>query len=566
MKRPKRKKLSTIGFKIYLMIIVSIVVVAVALVLSIVPKVKEQVRNTNNNYMVDIATMGGYLVDTVKKEAGVEVALNAQTLKAILSEVKVEGINSCYTYVVSNDGIMLYHPDNTKIGQPVENEAVTHIVAELKAGTKLEPDVIEYEYHGTSKSAAFYINDDEEFVVVVTMDAKEATDIIIDIANYGMSIAIGLFVFFSIAANAITYFMLKPIKTLNSAILDLSRLDFRENEEIVKISKKKDEMGKIATSLVELRSNLFKIVEEIQNNTGMVYNTANDVQSKSINIAETTNQIREAVGGISDGASSQAEETQVASENVIFIGNMVGETRTEVNSLKDNANAMQEAETNTVRIIEDLGMINNQLKEVIKEISTQTITTNESVLEIRKAIGVITEIASQTSLLSLNASIEAARAGEMGKGFSVVAEEIKKLAEQSAESASQIDIIINNVIEESEKSVSLIGSVRESFEKQNESIKDTQVAFEYIKENINKSIKSIELVREKTDRLDMARDKVVVIVENLTALAEENAASTEETEAGVIEVASAIDGMKQNAEDLILVADRLKESVEKIIL
>ena len=144
---------------------------------------------------------------------------------------------------------------------------------------------------------------------------------------------------------------------------------------------------------------------------------------------------------IADGANSQAEETQKATENIILIGTMVEETVGQVEKLSENAQAMQKAGDEAIETLKQLDSTNGKTKEAIDRIYAQTHTTNESALKIKEATTMIAEIAEETNLLSLNASIEAARAGEQGKGFAVVAAQIQKLAEQSNESARQIEEI-----------------------------------------------------------------------------------------------------------------------------
>lgn len=191
-----------------------------------------------------------------------------------------------------------------------------------------------------------------------------------------------------------------------------------------------------------------------------------------------------------------------------------------------SARAMRSAGENAMKILDELNKINQQTKDAISVIYEQTNTTNTSAMKIKEATDIITDIAEETNLLSLNASIEAARAGEQGRGFAVVASQIQKLAEQSNESARQIALIIDELISDSEKSVETMEEVKEVIGKQDEYVSNTESSFRDVNDGIAKSIDGIRTIAAKTKDLDGARVKVVDVVQNLTAIAEENAAST----------------------------------------
>ena len=243
------------------------------------------------------------------------------------------------------------------------------------------------------------------------------------------------------------------------------------------------------------------------------------------------------------------------------MGNMLEETNQEVRNLMDNADNMRKASDEASTTLSDLEKINQQAKDAIDVIYEQTNTTNESALKIREATSLITSIAEETNLLSLNASIEAARAGEQGRGFAVVASQIQKLAEQSNDSARQIEAIIDSLISDSQKAVETMGEVKEIMNSQNENVEKTNSIFTQVKEGIFNSIDGVNKIADKTQKLDEARVNVVDVVQNLTAIAQENAASTEETSASVTEVSNIIYSISENATQLKEVANGLEENM-----
>ena len=266
---------------------------------------------------------------------------------------------------------------------------------------------------------------------------------------------------------------------------------------------------------------------------------------------------------MAEGASSQAQDTQTATESVIVIGNMVEETNEEVSGLRSNVERMKESGEAANCNLKELEEINSEVKESIEEIYRQTNTTNESAMKIKDAIALITSIAEETNLLSLNASIEAARAGEQGKGFAVVANQIQKLAEQSNDSAMKVQGITNMLMEDSEKAVVTMDKVKKIMETQMQKVDTTGTMFTEVQEGIEKSMHGITTISEKTQNMDQARVNVVDIVQNLTAIAEENAAGTEEASASVTEVSAVVDDISNNAKQLLDVAQVIDQHMKK---
>ena len=212
--------------------------------------------------------------------------------------------------------------------------------------------------------------------------------------------------------------------------------------------------------------------------------------------------------------------------------------------------------------LHELHSVNQRAIDSINIIYKQTHTTNESALKIREATSLISAIADETSLLSLNASIEAARAGEAGRGFAVVASQIQKLAEQSNESASQIDSIIHDLLEDSQKAVETMESVREIMMQQNENVTQTGSAFTQVQGGIASSAANVDTIANRTDQLNSARVNIVDVVQNLTSIAEQNAANTQETSAAVLEVANIMQEISRYASKLQEIASSLETNVD----
>lgn len=328
-----------------------------------------------------------------------------------------------------------------------------------------------------------------------------------------------------------------------------------------KLTNRKDEIGGMTRAIAKLKEELITIIGDIKSQSVQLNDASaflNEMAQQSTNNVE---QVEKAVNEIADGAGNQADETQKATENVILMGNMVEETNMEVEQMNENSKVMKQMGQDAFTTLKELDAINKQARESIEIIYKQTYTTNESAQKIKEATQLITNIAEETNLLSLNASIEAARAGEQGRGFAVVAAQIQKLAEQSNESARQIEEIIATLIADSEKAVDTMNVVKEVMEKQSQNVQSTDERFAQVMNGIEDSMRRVNVIADKTEELDRARVNVVDTVQSLTAIAEENAASTEETSASMTEVGSAMLDIADKASSLKGIADSLDRSM-----
>lgn len=325
--------------------------------------------------------------------------------------------------------------------------------------------------------------------------------------------------------------------------------------------KRTDEIGMMVSSMYDLIGKLQDMVKNIKNSTANLMQAGDSLETMASQTSVTADEIGHAIEDISQGAITQAEDIESATMQITNIGAMIEKIVASVKSLDEVSMSIQNADNEAEQIINELSVSNDMTIDSIQKISTSVHTTNESVGRIQEAVNLITAIASETSLLALNASIEAARAGEAGRGFAVVASQISKLSEDSNQSAKTIEDIINQLSIDSEASVKIMAEVGTSIAKQQKKLEETKAKFADVSSGIETSIAATESIYAQTKECDEARVRVTDVIRNLSAVAEENAASTEQTNASMQELNATISLLADSAKDLKEISIELERDV-----
>lgn len=329
-----------------------------------------------------------------------------------------------------------------------------------------------------------------------------------------------------------------------------------------RIMKRDDELGDMAREVSSLQTELLGIMSKVNDAAQVLLTSGNDLKTMATQTSSTADEIGHAVEDISRGAVSQAEEIESASSRINEMGEVIEKIVGGVAALDTTSNEMKHAGDQSGVIIQELSNSNDKTMDAIVRIGEQVNATNDSANKISEAVQLITSIAEETNLLSLNASIEAARAGEQGKGFAVVANQIQKLAEQSSESAQKIGDIIVNLLHDSENTVKVMEEVQEIVNEQQEKLDMTKSQFKHVNTGIDASRDETENIKVQTEVCDNARTQVVDVITNLSAISEENAASTEETTASMQELNATINLLAESAGNLLDLSTTLEEEIK----
>ena len=308
------------------------------------------------------------------------------------------------------------------------------------------------------------------------------------------------------------------------------------------------------------------MIGSISESSHVLQNSSNELNNSSEKTIEYLRLVEQAIQEIATGAGDQAEETLKALQEIVTMGELVSHASENAIELENRAHMMNETSNHAINILEHLKSINQKTIQAVKEFGAQTKATNASVINIKASTEMISAIASQTNLLSLNANIEAARAGEAGRGFAVVATEISSLADQTSKAATEIGQIIDELLSNSNKSMETMEDVTQVINDQDAYVNSTSDAFAQVKTEVDNSLVNIQNIAENTKNLVLIREQLSSILENLSAVAQENAASSEENSASVMEVSNIMNAVAQEVENLNQVVDSLKDNIDQFKL
>ncbi len=445
-----------------------------------------------------------------------------------ISDVTSLGLSSAYIYFVDNTGVMLYHPDESKIGNAVENDAVKGLVAKLQAGNVPEPECITYKYKGSYKYAAYYIGEGAHYIAVLTADENEVLRGINSTKQMTLIIALISLAVFTTIALIVERKVSVPITKVAGAIETLSTGDVTVECDAVSHIR---ETSTIISTFADLRVALRRSMGAVKESADLLSESIGNVDEKTNHNVESVSQINTAINEVATTSQSVAENAQKMAEEAVELGQHIETLNTNVQNLFDASQSIKDANNEATGCMASVYEGANESVQAMQTINDKIGETNEAIEKIGTAVQAIESIAEQTNLLSLNASIEAARAGEAGRGFAVVAEEIRTLADSSADSAKEIKEIIDNVIALSNGTVDISNRVYDVVSKEQADINTAREKFGVLSESVEASINEIQTIKVMAGKLDEIKNELTNSTSELGAISEELGASAEEVAA-----------------------------------
>ncbi len=467
-----------------------------------------------------------------------------------------------YSFVVSSTGNVLYHkeiPAGTDLAE--YNNGELSPVKEFLADTANQGKTLEYSYNGGDKYLAFTeLGNGMKLVLTAPLEEikANANTLSLQIVSFliiGIIIAIVLGIL--IGSN-----IAKPIKRITEIIKQTSQLDFQKAKDIDKLSKKKDETGTMAKAVNEMRTVLRELItnmEQIKDN--LVAN-----MDRLDGVMKENNAISEDNSATTQELAAGMEETTASTTMIVSNIGAIQDNVAEIRKLSEKEQQESRDIMARARQLRDNTVASNDkamdIYATMKDRTEEAIEKSKVVAKINELTGNIRNISSQTNLLALNANIEAARAGEAGRGFAVVASEIQKLAEESNQSAYRIEEIINKLLADSQRTMDVMEEVNVTVDEQQKKLEETKEKFGNVSEGIATSRADIQQVTMEAQACDEQRVSVVDIIQNLSAISEENAAAAEETTASMQELNATINLLAQSSQELLGMSEDLNKETE----
>lgn len=542
----------SITMRVLVLVIGVIVLSVVTNMAGISTKMRQILGSVNENYILSLATTARGMVGNLPEESG-----NTEVYTEILGGIKMEGIDSSYIYMVDSDGIMLYHPSPEKIGQKVENAAVTEVVSMLQAGKKPEDAVITYDFKGAKKYAAYSLTDDNK-IVVATADQSEIMQPIRKLLNSLVSLSLFVMVICVVIGYIVSKIICRPIEHLTEIIHSTSEMDFRPNPRSNKLCSRKDETGKMAQAVRLMRKNLKEMVADLDQADNRITSSVDNMKQ----VTDTIYHMCSDNSATSEELAAGMEETAAATALMNENAGTIREGAQNIHSIaKDGVNVSEEIMERAEDLKTKTVAASNKTMDMyhnVKEKAESAIQDSKAVDRINELTGTIMEISSQTSLLALNASIEAARAGEAGRGFAVVATEIGNLANQTSGAIADINVIVQDVIH-------AVSNMSECLEETTGFLENTVVAdykeFEQVSEQYRADAdtfkSNMENVRSAIQELADSINNIVNALDGINHTVGESAV-------GITDIAEKTGAMAQKAGETNDIAAECNDCVDQL--
>ena len=557
-KNIQNKKRGTIATKIIIVVALSVIVTNSICLFLIGSNARKQLTQTTQNAMINMVDSSASLINNAMKEKNVD-ELTYEEYTELVGDVKMKGIESSYIYVVSEDGTMLYHPTQEKVGQAVENEVVKGSVGQLAAGQKPERSVTDYNFKGVIKYAAYEIIDNND-IVVISADESDALAGIKRVTNISIFLEIVIAIVAAVIAFIFGKKLARPLIDLSKIIEQIAEGNI--NVDFSGIKDYNDEIGLMSEKMKNMTKALADIVDKIRSASSVLSKNSIELNTTSEQTLAANGEISKAVEDVAEGSTSMATSIADINDNIGNMGsetnvidsavmNIMQQTQTVQQSSKSMSEKMHNMHDSTIKMDEGIAVISERIKKV-----------SDVVDKVGDIIAVIEDISGQTNLLSLNASIEAARAGEAGKGFAVVADEIRVLSDNTNKELNNIKDIIAKLVEECNECVKASNIIVKDNANQQHEIETVLKEFDSLDVQIVMTTEKADEIQKLVTEMVALNGSITNSSGGLTDVSAANAAATEQMTANIEELNAMMHGVAEMAGLMRSESEELDEALK----
>ena len=489
------------------------------------------------------------ILNTEKQVLGVIIySINLEKLsEKYINNIKIG--SSGYIFAINNDGTTVIHPNKEEIFK--QSLLATSIGTEIltnKTGTG------EYEYEGTKKLIAYDEDKDWGLIYAANIPTSEFTGLARTTTNLMLTIGIIALIISGITSLFVSQSLTQHINNIVKAVENMAKGDFT-----IKVNvKSKDEIGIMANKINDTMDQLKHLISGVKDNSSTVGTFSTALANNSKEMTTAANEVAAAIEQIANGSVSQTRELLDATNQLNMLNTKLEDIYNKISNVNVSSKDAEDRATSGKSYIESLTISIDEVKQAFLLVNTKINGLGATVSRIGNITDSIGQISEQTNLLALNAAIEAARAGEQGKGFAVVADEVRKLAEESSKASNEIMNLITLVSNDTKEVMDTSKQTDVLISEQTNVVDKTIESFENILVAVQKITPMVDEAYDSVQNALKAKDIVVNKIEGIAAVAEEASASTEEISASTEEMLS-------STEEVANISSQLDKSVHDLI-
>ncbi|BAH07478.1 hypothetical protein CKR_2427 [Clostridium kluyveri NBRC 12016] len=529
------------------------------------PWYKEAVKNKGNivvtNFYKDAATNTSIVTIAKTVEYNGEIVgviamdIDMDKLAEQLSNIKLgkEG----YVFIVDKEGIILTHPDKTKI-----NKDDARKMSYWKNVSANDKGFNDYIYNGQKKYNVFVTNKASGWKILGAIQQDELKNDIDIIRN-----AIIIFGVISGIVSIIIALLLSKWISNNIIVLRNAFKKAASGDLTSKISNKsKDEFGQLANGFNGMIDEISMLVNKLKESASVIERTSESIITSSGQTSQAVNEVATAIDGVSVGAVTQSRDIENAVCEIESLGTEIYNVVKVMQNIEEDSKNAKDISSEGLNTLEVLMDKSNNVRKTTLQVSDIVTDMSNYISKIEIITKTINGIAEQTNLLALNAAIEAARAGESGRGFAVVADEVRKLAEQSSKSTEEIKVLIENISLITNTAVKSMQGTTDIVNEQNRAAEDTKNIFNNIITTVQELTNRIDVINSLINKTNKSKDRIIGTMQSISTVSEESASSTEQVSASTEEITAVMGEFTGYANNLNELSLKFKNDIDRFIV